>query len=358
MCCEKIRPWVRGLWDTGHVGEVSETHPPIESTDADAAAAPRFSLLRGLTIAMAGATIVVPLAAAAWMVRTVVTPQPTEGTWAVDAAVAVAAMAVAAWGSVNRLVEWVRPARRLRVLLEAALDGSAPIESLNEVGGGLESVSAVCRQLLRELKKQRAAVTELNEEMRQRVAHRTDALERKIGTLQLQAMRDPLTGLYNRRALEQELPRVLKLREESTFPTDVCLLMIDLDHFKELNDTLGHPAGDKLLRDVGDLIRSTLRGNEYDLGFRCGGDEFVVLLGRGNAAAGTAVAIRLDTLVQQMTKPLHTAHPVRMSIGIAAASEIHGPVTAATLIKTADERLYAEKAAHHRENGTAARRAG
>jgi diguanylate cyclase (GGDEF)-like protein len=340
------------------VGEQLESKLPSETGD-DSAPKPRPGVWRWLAIAAAGATILVPLLAAAWMVRTVLAPQRGADTWAIDATIAAAATAVAAWGAVDRLVEWVRPARRLRALLESALDGTVPIEALHDVGGGLGPLAAVTRQLLHELKRQRAAVLELNEEMRQRVAHRTDALERKIGTLQLQAMRDPLTGLYNRRGLAQELPRRLKRCDDGRpGGCDLCLLMIDLDHFKTLNDTLGHAAGDKLLRDVGQVIRSTLRNGDEDLGFRCGGDEFVVLLGQGDIYAGRAVAARLESLAEQLAKALRTPYPVRMSIGIASASEMESPLSAAALMHLADKRLYAVKEDHHRLAGTTARRAG
>jgi diguanylate cyclase (GGDEF)-like protein len=317
------------------------------------------SVLRWLAIALAGATVLLPLLAAVWMVHTLSTPASGDTRWAIAIAIAVAAVAVAAWGSIDRRLEWVRPARRLRLLLESALEGDLPIEAVRDVGGGIEPLAAVSRRLLHELKRQRAAVAELKDEMRQRVASRTDALERKIGMLQLQAMRDPLTSLYNRRALEQELHRRLKdCADPKAADCHLCLLMIDLDHFKTLNDTLGHAAGDKLLREVGQVIRSTLRADDEDLGFRCGGDEFVVLLGKGDLDAGKAVAARLESLVEHLAKPLRVPYPVRLSIGIASASEIDPPLTAEKLLHCADQRLYTVKDEHHRQAGTTARRAG
>jgi diguanylate cyclase (GGDEF)-like protein len=175
--------------------------------------------------------------------------------------------------------------------------------------------------------------------MRDRIANRTDALERKIGSLQLQASRDVLSGLGNRRGLESALPKILE-RHHST-GTDFALLMIDVDHFKPLNDTLGHAAGDQLLRELGQLIRSTLRGN--DQAFRCGGDEFVVLLDSCDIEAGRLIATRLELLVKRLTEPLKVARPPQLSIGVCALSELN-PATVESFLQTADARLYAVKA--------------
>ena len=128
--------------------------------------------------------------------------------------------------------------------------------------------------MLRDSRRKRAEAAALEHETRQRIANRTDALERTIGSLRQQATRDVLTGLFNRRMLEEYLPQAVKRCKEARI--GLCLLMIDVDHFKLLNDTLGHAAGDELLKTIGQLIRSTIR--EKDLAFRCGGDEFVVQL--------------------------------------------------------------------------------
>ena len=84
--------------------------------------------------------------------------------------------------------------------------------------------------------------------MNQRVANRTDALERMLGTLREKASRDPMTGLYNRRYMEDALERYLNMAERTDSATSV--IMIDLDHFKTLNDEHGHAKGDAVLREV------------------------------------------------------------------------------------------------------------
>ena len=89
-----------------------------------------------------------------------------------------------------------------------------------------------------------------------------------------QATRDPLTGLFNRRYLEDTLPREIhrSLRRKST----LCLAMLDLDNFKRLNDTYGHEAGDVVLREWGRVLRESLRMS--DIACRFGGEEFVIVL--------------------------------------------------------------------------------
>src|SRR5690606_33954212 len=127
-----------------------------------------------------------------------------------------------------------------------------------------------------------------------------------------------LTGLYNRRQLDNHLPELVErcLADQTT----LSLLMIDVDHFKQVNDTLGHMAGDKLLGDVGDVIRSSLR--EQDLAFRYGGDEVVVLLPGQNNAQADVLAKRLSSLVDAMGQTLRLTPSPRLSIGIAMLQDL------------------------------------
>ena len=225
-------------------------------------------------------------------------------------------------------------------LLPRVQRGEVPIEQLAEVGGGLVSLVPAVQELARELRQQRAATAELELEIRQRVANRTDALERTIGTLRQQATRDALTGLFNRRFLDQYLPQcvVRHVKEKR----DLCLLMMDLDNFKVLNDTLGHAAGDDLLRAIGQLIRSAARGE--DVAFRCGGDEFVVLLPGYGADAARALAERLTSLVDALGRTLKVPLPPRLAAGMATLSACPDP-TPGGLLAEADRCLYEVKRA-------------
>lgn len=234
-----------------------------------------------------------------------------------------------------------RPSLQVARLAERAHWGEISIEELTSAPasrGRLAPLVKVIGEILLDLRQQRAHLVELEHEIRDRIANRTDVLERRIGALQLQASRDPLTGLGNRRALDSDLPAVIDRHRHNG--VNLCLLMIDIDHFKPLNDTLGHAAGDRLLREIGQLIRSTLRGD--DQAYRCGGDEFVVLLHACDAPTGISIARRLESLVKGLTKRLTVAYPPQLSIGISALSELSAP-SVESLIAIADSRLYEVK---------------
>ena len=220
--------------------------------------------------------------------------------------------------------------------------GAAAVESLARVPGlpaSLLPVVEVLHDLLHELRIRRSEVARLENEMGRRVASRTDALERELGSMKQKAARDPLTGLYNRRMLDEHLPRVIEARKVDH--GTLSLLMIDVDHFKQLNDTLGHLAGDELLRSIGQIIRSSLR--EGDLAFRYGGDEFVILCDGCDAAAARHLE-RLASLVDQLAKPLKLPFPPRLTFGVRQWSEIDCP-SAESLLAQADRLLYDAKSA-------------
>jgi diguanylate cyclase (GGDEF)-like protein len=233
---------------------------------------------------------------------------------------------------------WRRPMHRMKALLKEIRAGRMPIESLGRVGGGLAAIVPEMQEMLRELRLQKKARAELEEEMSLRVAQRTSALERMVSSLKVQATIDPLTGLYNRRWLDKQLKSVIE--QCRTQDLQVCGLMIDIDHFKQLNDTLGHAQGDHLLRALAQLIRCTVRSS--DAAFRFGGDEFFVLMPGSSMEAARALARRLETLVQALTKPLAVAPKPRLSIGVAclADGEHDRPEK---LIELADRSLYAAK---------------
>jgi diguanylate cyclase (GGDEF)-like protein len=113
------------------------------------------------------------------------------------------------------------------------------------------------------------------------------------------ARRDALTGMYNRRCLDSELP--LFIDRAKALGNDLALVALDLDHFKPVNDTLGHAAGDAVLRGVGDVFRSTLR--KTDLACRVGGDEFIFLLADISAEGAQARAQEVREAIASMPHP-------------------------------------------------------
>ncbi|MFN3524622.1 MAG: GGDEF domain-containing protein [Paracoccus sp. (in: a-proteobacteria)] len=133
-----------------------------------------------------------------------------------------------------------------------------------------------------------------------------------------QAHSDPLTGLMNRRGLDLVLSGLLQPGDRRTAASRAqpfALLHVDLDHFKEVNDTLGHKAGDDLLRHVGNLLRLAIR--EADTAARIGGDEFVLII-RSLICPDqlTHLAKRIITSIQSVSPPQLSDAPVSASVGV------------------------------------------
>jgi diguanylate cyclase (GGDEF)-like protein len=158
--------------------------------------------------------------------------------------------------------------------------------------------------------------------------------------LKYQSVRDPLTGLFNRRHMEESLERELLRAARNTKP--VTVLMIDIDHFKQFNDMFGHEAGDVLLRELGGTFTSMTRGG--DIACRYGGEEFLLILAEADLEAGYRRAAKL----REQVADLHIRHRgetlrrITISIGVAGFPQ-HG-TSAAQIIRLADEALYRAKA--------------
>ncbi|HYJ21852.1 MAG TPA: EAL domain-containing protein [Solirubrobacterales bacterium] len=151
--------------------------------------------------------------------------------------------------------------------------------------------------------------------------------------LRHQADHDSLTGLYNRRRFEQEVSSQLEYAQRYSRPG--ALLLMDLDTFKFVNDSYGHPIGDKVLSDVGASLSATVRGT--DVVARIGGDEFVVLLREATELEAIAVAKKLIAAIRAGSKPT-----IGASIGIAPLDG-NGERTPDELLVAADIALYEAK---------------
>jgi diguanylate cyclase (GGDEF)-like protein len=153
---------------------------------------------------------------------------------------------------------------------------------------------------------------------------------RRLASAERTSRQDPLTGLGNRRALDETLQR--ELARHIRYSRTLTLVVVDLDGFKAVNDTHGHAAGDRVLMTVGRRL-GEIRG--ADAAFRLGGDEFAVLLPETRMEAGELVARRLQRQIRDDTFP----HEVTATWGLAEAT---GP-DPEELLAAADRELYARK---------------
>jgi diguanylate cyclase (GGDEF)-like protein len=171
---------------------------------------------------------------------------------------------------------------------------------------------------------------------------RREALRREASALQTIAWTDALTGVPNRHFFTQALSRACRAERR---PGAQAILMIDIDHFKLLNDRYGHPVGDGCLREVARALQRALMRPD-DVLARYGGEEFIVLLRDSPAAGAQSVAERLRAAVQNLRID-NAGSPERVvtvSIGVAIA-EITDEAAAARMVEDADRALYAAKCA-------------
>lgn len=176
-------------------------------------------------------------------------------------------------------------------------------------------------------------------ELETRIAERTGAIEKANeelralnAQLDIQASRDSLTGVFNRRYTEEQITR--ELNRAARLEHSLCLLLFDLDRFKAVNDNHGHAAGDALLKRLATAIAGELRA--VDLLGRYGGDEFVVVLPETVADEARIVAQRLRDTAK-------TAAGITISLGLVEYT--HGAVSAEALLAQADHGLLAAKRA-------------
>lgn len=217
-------------------------------------------------------------------------------------------------------------------LAEAAVEG-APLKEMRGVVRGVGAIQ-------RELKRWQAEATHWRHTVDARVDARTRGAASAQRTAEHEAKTDSLTGLGNRRAFEQDFPPAFERHLRSG--SELALVMFDIDHFKRLNDTLGHPRGDEFLAFVGELLRAVRFAGE-ERAYRYGGDEFALLLPRAAPDDAVAIARRLRALFAQRAKALPSVRPLpSLSAGVAARRG-HKVGTWESLLRRADEALYLAK---------------
>jgi len=157
--------------------------------------------------------------------------------------------------------------------------------------------------------------------------------------LRHQSIRDPLTGLFNRRYMEESLER--ELQRATRNKQSVAVMMLDIDHFKRFNDTFGHQAGDALLRALGEFVRQRTRGQ--DIACRFGGEEFAIILSSASVEAACKRAEMLCVELRELDVQHagQTLGSITFSIGI-AAFPTHA-TTAEDVVRVADQALYRAK---------------
>lgn len=168
---------------------------------------------------------------------------------------------------------------------------------------------------------------------------RTMALDVENFRLRRRTVTDPLTGAYNREYLQGTLEDLLERARLAGEPISVA--MIDIDHFKQVNDKHGHDVGDDVLAEVANRLRGAIRGNDSLI--RYGGEEFLVLLPKSDRPAARRVAERMRNRLAADAVVVSGKHiEIRVSIGVAEAREGDDP---RALIRRADEALYRAKGA-------------
>jgi two-component system cell cycle response regulator len=244
------------------------------------------------------------------------------------------------------IVDWLMPGldgsqliRRVRaaglpgytyiILLTAKNGGDEIVEGLNAGADDFVSKPFRREELLARLGVG-ARILELEERLSASLA-REEAL----------ATRDILTGLPNRRGLYDRARAELSRAEREK--RSIGVIMMDLDHFKDINDRFGHAAGDEALRKVAEVLQANRR--DYDLAGRWGGEEFLVVVPGSTLTQTSVVAERIRSAIQSIELPLGGAGPVtlRASFGVAATEPAASRVGLDELLERADAAMYRAK---------------
>lgn len=166
-----------------------------------------------------------------------------------------------------------------------------------------------------------------------------DELTETTEGLRVQSLRDPLTNLFNRRYMEESLDREIVRAERGG--TNLGVIMIDVDHFKEVNDTLGHEGGDAVLRRLASYLQASIRGG--DIACRYGGEEFILILPDAplDATRERAETLRIAVKDSQLTFRGRSLPAPTLSLGVAVFPK--DGETRETLVRAADAALYSAK---------------
>ncbi len=212
----------------------------------------------------------------------------------------------------------------------------SPVDRPDEIG----AIARAIEELKDQHEDAHARINRMRRTAEQDVSDRTRQVQGMLRRAERKAWVDALTRLGNRALLEDRLEDVFQTQLD--VGEDLSIIVLDLDNFKLLNDTLGHQAGDEILIFVGELLRGSLRPT--DIGLRLGGDEFVIMLLGTESAEAEETADRLIKLFRQRALLLDVAKPVTLSAGLASLHRVH-PESGRELLELADVALYEAKRA-------------
>jgi len=179
------------------------------------------------------------------------------------------------------------------------------------------------------------------DEMAETLQRRDLELKKAMQELQEQAITDPLTGLHNARYLRDLLPREMLRAKRKGSP--LAAIMIDVDHFKRINDSLGHEAGDGVLKELGALFKKSIRGS--DIACRYGGEEFAIILADATSEGARRRAEDIRAAVKHL-ELRHGGKPIGgLTVSLGVALFPYHADQATTLLRKAGEALYQAKSA-------------
>jgi|FLOH01.1.fsa_nt_gi diguanylate cyclase (GGDEF)-like protein len=179
----------------------------------------------------------------------------------------------------------------------------------------------------------------LNKELEKKVIERTKKLKDTQKKLIEQANRDPMTNLYNRRYFNEIIKSLLLIAKRTS--QLFSLIIIDIDDFKNVNDTYGHSVGDRVINDLADIFRNTVRNS--DISVRFGGEEFVIILPNTHLKEAEIIAKKLKDIVENNTIILKDGSRIKFTISLGVSQIQQDDESVETVLHKADEALYQAK---------------
>ncbi len=212
-------------------------------------------------------------------------------------------------------------------------------QKFQEVHKGIDDQTI--KQMLEKILQELEELKEQNNNFKKKIekqSHRIEKLEDELNSAKQEANTDFLTGLFNRKSFERALEDSFKDYKEKNYPFSFC--MLDIDHFKNINDTYGHPFGDEVLKEIAQILKTYLRAK--DIPGRIGGEEFGIIFPGIELQDAVKVVERLRKIIENRGIPIDdNIVNITASFGVIEMNDsINSP---AELVREADELLYKAK---------------